>query len=196
MRRLARTLIVLAVVVIAGGASRAGELDAAELAALIDRHIDTRLNAEQVRAADPADDAEFLRRVYLDLHGFCFSGGSAGGPRPAVGSGEKPGRPAGRRRAGGDPAAAGVPRPPGERRSCCWRCERPKSWGEPGSTALPRAAGARAEATGHRGEGNREAGRPSPPNPAPPASARSACNGRLVSHPMTAVLFRRAGDVY
>src|SRR5581483_386044 len=35
----------------------------------IDRHIDRRLQSEQVRPANPADDAEFLRRVYLDLHG-------------------------------------------------------------------------------------------------------------------------------
>ena len=53
----------------AGRESWAGEPDAAELAALIDRHIETRLEAERVRPAEPADDAEFLRRVYLDLHG-------------------------------------------------------------------------------------------------------------------------------
>ena len=69
MRRLTRILIVLAVAATAGRTSRAGEPDAAELAAQIDRHIDTRLKAEQVGPADPADDAEFLRRVYLDLHG-------------------------------------------------------------------------------------------------------------------------------
>ena len=69
MRCLTRILIVLAVVATAGRESRAGEPDAAELAALIDRHVETRLEAERVRPADPADDAEFLRRVYLDLHG-------------------------------------------------------------------------------------------------------------------------------
>jgi hypothetical protein len=69
MRRLTRILIVLAVAAAAGRTSRAGEPDAAELAAQIDRHIDTRLKAERVGPADPADDAEFHRRVYLDLHG-------------------------------------------------------------------------------------------------------------------------------
>lgn len=69
MRWLTRILIVLAVVSAVGRESRAGELNAAALAALIDRHIDTRLKAEGIRPAGTADDAEFLRRVYLDLHG-------------------------------------------------------------------------------------------------------------------------------
>lgn len=73
MRWLMRILIVLAVVASVGHDSRAGEpqatQDAAALTALIDRHIDTRLESERVRPAGPADDAEFLRRVYLDLHG-------------------------------------------------------------------------------------------------------------------------------
>jgi hypothetical protein len=69
MHQLTRILVVLAIVATTGRESRAGEPDAAELAALIDRHIDTRLKAEQIRPADPADDAEFLRRVYLDLRG-------------------------------------------------------------------------------------------------------------------------------
>ena len=42
---------------------------ATELAALIDRHIDAKLAAERLSPAVPADDAEFLRRVHLDLHG-------------------------------------------------------------------------------------------------------------------------------
>src|SRR4051794_38355609 len=41
----------------------------AELAALIDQHIQSRLNSEGLQPASLADDAEFLRRVYLDLHG-------------------------------------------------------------------------------------------------------------------------------
>ena len=69
MRCLTRILVVLAVVAPAGRESRAGEPDVAELAALIDRHVETRLEAERVPPAEPADDAEFLRRVYLDLHG-------------------------------------------------------------------------------------------------------------------------------
>lgn len=43
--------------------------EAAELAALIDRHIDQRLNTEGVQRVPPTDDAEFLRRAYVDLHG-------------------------------------------------------------------------------------------------------------------------------
>ena len=70
MRWLTRTLIIPAMVAtFVGRESRAGEPDSAELAALIDRHVETRLEAERVRPAARADDAEFLRRVYLDLHG-------------------------------------------------------------------------------------------------------------------------------
>ncbi|HEY7152373.1 MAG TPA: DUF1549 and DUF1553 domain-containing protein [Gemmataceae bacterium] len=64
-----RILIALAVVIAASHESWAGEPDAAELAALIDRHVETRLKAERVPPAESASDAEFLRRVYLDLHG-------------------------------------------------------------------------------------------------------------------------------
>jgi hypothetical protein len=44
-------------------------LDAQALAARIDRHINARLAEREVKAAPRADDAEFLRRVYLDLTG-------------------------------------------------------------------------------------------------------------------------------
>ncbi len=43
--------------------------DAAALAELIDRHVQTRLNSEGQARVPQADDAEFLRRVFLDLHG-------------------------------------------------------------------------------------------------------------------------------
>ena len=43
--------------------------EAAELAALIDRHVTAGLDAASVKAAPPADDAEFLRRAFLDFHG-------------------------------------------------------------------------------------------------------------------------------
>jgi hypothetical protein len=43
--------------------------DAAALAGSIDRQIQARLDAEGVERAPEADDAEFLRRVFLDLHG-------------------------------------------------------------------------------------------------------------------------------
>lgn len=62
-------LLVPATAAACGGESLGGEAEASELAALIDRHIDARLEAEHLRPAEPADDAEFLRRVYLDLHG-------------------------------------------------------------------------------------------------------------------------------
>ena len=66
---LTRIFIVLAVVATVGRESPAGEPEAADLAALIDQHIETRLETEGIRPAEPADDAEFLRRVTLDLHG-------------------------------------------------------------------------------------------------------------------------------
>jgi hypothetical protein len=67
---LTRVLLITAIAAIfVGGESLAGEPDAAELAALIDRQVETRLQAERLRPAELADDAEFLRRVYLDLHG-------------------------------------------------------------------------------------------------------------------------------
>lgn len=43
--------------------------DAATLAEAIDRLIETRLESEGVKPVAPAADAEFLRRVSLDLHG-------------------------------------------------------------------------------------------------------------------------------
>jgi hypothetical protein len=45
------------------------KLDAAQLAQHIDRAINTRLQAEKIKPSPRADDAEFLRRVYLDLLG-------------------------------------------------------------------------------------------------------------------------------
>lgn len=62
-------LVAVLVVVVAGGGATAGEPSAAELAALIDRHIGARLTDEKLRPAEDATDAEFLRRVSLDLHG-------------------------------------------------------------------------------------------------------------------------------
>ena len=44
-------------------------VDAAGLAALIDQHVDAGLSAAKVAPAPQADDAEFLRRAYLDLTG-------------------------------------------------------------------------------------------------------------------------------
>jgi Protein of unknown function (DUF1549)/Protein of unknown function (DUF1553) len=69
MRGLMRVLTVLAVLATAGRPALAEGPDAAELAAQIDRLIETRLGREKIRPAEQAGDAEFLRRVYLDLHG-------------------------------------------------------------------------------------------------------------------------------
>src|ERR1044071_3583904 len=43
--------------------------DAVALAKLIDDEINKKLSSEKVPASSKADDAEFLRRVYLDLIG-------------------------------------------------------------------------------------------------------------------------------
>jgi hypothetical protein len=56
---------------------RARGNDAQALADLIDRHIKARLEAEGMTSAPRADDAEFLRRVYLDLHGVVPTGKQA-----------------------------------------------------------------------------------------------------------------------
>lgn len=69
MRWVTWLLIALVFVTATGREAWAAEPDAAELAALIDRHVETRLKADRVPAAELADDAEFIRRTYLDLHG-------------------------------------------------------------------------------------------------------------------------------
>jgi len=45
------------------------KLDAAALAKVIDGEVQRRLDAEKIKPSAKADDAEFLRRVYLDLIG-------------------------------------------------------------------------------------------------------------------------------
>lgn len=45
------------------------KLDAIALARVIDHHIQRRLEAEKIPSSPQAVDAEFLRRVYLDIHG-------------------------------------------------------------------------------------------------------------------------------
>jgi hypothetical protein len=42
---------------------------AVELAAFIDRELDARLTANKIPASPAAEDGEFLRRIYLDVHG-------------------------------------------------------------------------------------------------------------------------------
>jgi hypothetical protein len=67
MARLTRALLAVAITALCSRPALAA--DAADLASLIDRHLESRLSGEGVRAAEAADDAEFLRRIYLDLHG-------------------------------------------------------------------------------------------------------------------------------
>jgi hypothetical protein len=69
MRRLICVLLSFVLVAVAVEECRAAPADAAELARLIDQQVDARLSSEGVRAAELADDAEFVRRIHLDLHG-------------------------------------------------------------------------------------------------------------------------------
>jgi len=69
LRRLIQTLLSSVLVAVAVEECRAGQADAAELARLIDQQVDARLKSDGVRAAELADDAEFVRRIHLDLHG-------------------------------------------------------------------------------------------------------------------------------
>ncbi len=62
-------LVVLAFLMGTVHTSIAGEPSASELAALIDQQIEARLAGEHLQPAPLTDDAEFLRRAYLDLHG-------------------------------------------------------------------------------------------------------------------------------
>lgn len=69
IRCLVRVLCLFALAAVTAGECRAGESVAADLAKRIDQQIDTRLSKEGVKAAEAADDAEFVRRIYLDLNG-------------------------------------------------------------------------------------------------------------------------------
>src|ERR1043165_2062351 len=53
----------------AGEPAPKAKLDARGLAQAIDRAIQLRLNHEKIPVSPRCDDAEFLRRVYLDIHG-------------------------------------------------------------------------------------------------------------------------------
>ena len=57
----------LSLLLVIGVPARGDDVD--DLAARVDRLIEGRLSSEKVTAAPLADDAEFLRRVYLDLGG-------------------------------------------------------------------------------------------------------------------------------
>jgi hypothetical protein len=62
-------LVVAGLLVLIARPSFAAPPDPAKLAAQIDARIDARLKAEGATPAPAADDAEFLRRAYLDLAG-------------------------------------------------------------------------------------------------------------------------------
>lgn len=65
-----RTIVALLLSTFAALELQAGEpRDAAVVARQIDAALEKRLAAEKTPIAGPADDAEFVRRAYLDLHG-------------------------------------------------------------------------------------------------------------------------------
>ncbi|HTU90460.1 MAG TPA: DUF1549 and DUF1553 domain-containing protein [Gemmataceae bacterium] len=67
-----RLLLMLGGIFLVGSGSiraAAPDKDAAALAASIDRRLAAAWEANQIQPAPPADDAEFLRRAYLDLAG-------------------------------------------------------------------------------------------------------------------------------
>ncbi|MEQ8791855.1 MAG: DUF1549 and DUF1553 domain-containing protein [Pirellulaceae bacterium] len=71
-----RNLVAAALLIhVSISASQADE--AADLSELIDRSIQSRLDADGLQRAPQADDAEFLRRVTLDVHGVVPSAESA-----------------------------------------------------------------------------------------------------------------------
>ena len=69
MRRTPMILLALSLLLPCAAVECALAADPAALAESIDRHIQARLNTERLKPAPPTDDAEYLRRVYLDLHG-------------------------------------------------------------------------------------------------------------------------------
>lgn len=69
MRRLICVFLSSVLVAVAADQCQANQVDAAELARLIDQQVDARLKSEGVPLVELADDAEFVRRIHLDLHG-------------------------------------------------------------------------------------------------------------------------------
>jgi hypothetical protein len=69
MSKLPTILAVFAGLLLGWSASAARGDEATTLAELIDRHVQARLESEGLKRVPPAEDAEFLRRVFLDLHG-------------------------------------------------------------------------------------------------------------------------------
>jgi len=69
MRRHLTRLLLFACLLIRPALPSAVAADAPSLSNRIDELLEARLTAEKIPAVPTADDAEFLRRVYLDLHG-------------------------------------------------------------------------------------------------------------------------------
>src|SRR5262245_41891801 len=63
-----RTVAILVVLLVAGALPAAGR-SPAEVAREIDQQVQARLDAEKVKPSPPCDDAEFVRRIYLDIAG-------------------------------------------------------------------------------------------------------------------------------
>ena len=66
---LTRVVLIIAMTLVVDRHAQAAQPASSELAPLIDEQIESRLGAEGLRPTELADDAEFLRRLYLDLHG-------------------------------------------------------------------------------------------------------------------------------
>jgi hypothetical protein len=64
-----RLVLIAGCILLTSASLRAGAPDPQALADRIDSHIDARLKAAHATPAPPADDAEFLRRAYLDITG-------------------------------------------------------------------------------------------------------------------------------
>lgn len=67
--RLSLAVLFLGAFAFSQSAPGAGPMTAPELARRVDQDIQGRLDAAKVAVAAPADDAEFVRRAYLDIHG-------------------------------------------------------------------------------------------------------------------------------
>ena len=69
MRRMRRLFLTFSGLLVCLGLRPALGDETTSLSDIIDRHIQVRLDTDGLQRAAQADDGEFLRRVYLDLHG-------------------------------------------------------------------------------------------------------------------------------
>ena len=61
------SVLILSLSAVSNSTTRADEAD--DLAAMIDRHVSARWQEQKIEPAAVASDAQFLRRVWLDLGG-------------------------------------------------------------------------------------------------------------------------------